>query len=89
MKTAEMTEEKPAKPAGEFTPVIAAPVSADTLEIPEIAEIPDIPGPLTSEPPMADVTPLTSEPPMAEVPLTSEPTAPAYEAAGCAESPGV
>ncbi|MEU3220705.1 hypothetical protein [Streptomyces sp. NPDC006971] len=32
------------------------------------------PGPLTSEPPLADAIPLTSEPPLAEAtPLTSEP----------------
>ncbi|WSQ62751.1 hypothetical protein OG507_13615 [Streptomyces sp. NBC_01217] len=32
------------------------------------------PGPLTSEPPLADAIPLTSEPPLADaIPLTSEP----------------
>ncbi|MFD7491628.1 hypothetical protein ACFV8T_04310 [Streptomyces sp. NPDC059832] len=32
------------------------------------------PGPLTSEPPLADAIPLTSEPPLADAtPLTSEP----------------
>ncbi|MFE3328464.1 hypothetical protein [Streptomyces sp. NPDC059176] len=59
-----------------------------------------VPGPLTSEPPLADAAPLTSEPPLAEVapltsepplayavPLTSEPTAPGT--AGGSESPGV
>ncbi|MFD7443503.1 hypothetical protein [Streptomyces sp. NPDC059909] len=46
------------------------------------------PGPLTSEPPLADAAPLTSEPPLAEAaPLTSEPTAPGT--AGGTESPGV
>ncbi|MFF1644469.1 hypothetical protein [Streptomyces sp. NPDC058240] len=33
-----------------------------------------VPGPLTSEPPLADAIPLTSEPPLADAtPLTSEP----------------
>jgi hypothetical protein len=46
------------------------------------------PGPLTSEPPLADAAPLTSEPPLADTaPLTSEPTAPGT--AGGTESPGV
>ncbi|CAL9290798.1 MULTISPECIES: hypothetical protein [unclassified Streptomyces] len=35
-----------------------------------------VPGPLTSEPPLADAAPLTSEPPLTDAaPLTSEPTA--------------
>ncbi|MFF5444621.1 hypothetical protein [Streptomyces sp. NPDC012888] len=41
------------------------------------------PGPLTSEPPLADTAhaPLTSEPPLTdEAPLTSEPTTPATAA---------
>ncbi|MEU2431373.1 MULTISPECIES: hypothetical protein [Streptomyces] len=47
-----------------------------------------VPGPLTSEPPLADAAPLTSEPPLADAtPLTSEPTAPGT--AGGTESPGV
>jgi hypothetical protein len=47
-----------------------------------------VPGPLTSEPPLADAAPLTSEPPLAvAAPLTSEPTAPGT--AGGTESPGV
>ncbi|MFE7772908.1 hypothetical protein ACFU5O_03220 [Streptomyces sp. NPDC057445] len=47
-----------------------------------------VPGPLTSEPPLADAAPLTSEPPLAAAaPLTSEPTAPGM--AGGTESPGV
>ncbi|MEV6399017.1 hypothetical protein AB0M39_30265 [Streptomyces sp. NPDC051907] len=45
-------------------------------------------GPLTSEPPLADLAPLTSEPPLADIaPLTSEPTA--HGTAGGSESPGV
>ncbi|MFV0129873.1 hypothetical protein ACLGI4_19560 [Streptomyces sp. HMX112] len=45
------------------------------------------PGPLTSEPPLADAAPLTSEPPLTDfTPLTSEPTA--HGTAGGPESPG-
>ncbi|MFE6662769.1 hypothetical protein ACFVFH_04275 [Streptomyces sp. NPDC057697] len=42
---------------------------------PPFGAFPDaVPGPLTSEPPLADAIPLTSEPPLAEAtPLTSEP----------------
>ncbi|MFJ1611921.1 hypothetical protein [Streptomyces sp. NPDC088249] len=58
------------------------------------------PGPLTSEPPLADAIPLTSEPPLADAtPLTSEPplavnapltSEPAASGAGWGmESPGV
>ncbi|MFF0060976.1 hypothetical protein ACFYRC_05400 [Streptomyces sp. NPDC005279] len=44
--------------------------------------------PLTSEPPLADARPLTSEPPLADIaPLTSEPTA--HGTAGGMESSGV
>jgi hypothetical protein len=48
----------------------------------------EVPGPLTSEQPLAAAAPLTSEPPLADAaPLTSEPTAPGT--AGGTESPGV
>ncbi|TQK44634.1 hypothetical protein FBY35_6150 [Streptomyces sp. SLBN-118] len=67
--------------------VTTMPASAHLLLSALSKQVPG-PGPLTSEPPLADAAPLTSEPPLAEAaPLTSEPTAPGT--AGGTESPGV